>query len=123
MADTWSQGPRNPIPSIRYGLWPMVRRKAVLERYAAPRCLWHEIGTDQDCHTTFCLNPFRSSAILIQSLLASSPSKPVPHSLRIRIRQAPAGSRLMAPAGSACIIEGLGIEGTDRSIGVRDRQT
>ena len=28
-------------------------------------------------HTTFCLNRFRSRAILIQSLLASSPSKPV----------------------------------------------
>eukprot|EP00966_Prymnesium_polylepis_P275718 6370460-Prymnesium_polylepis.1 len=23
------------------GLWPMVRRKAMLERYAALRCLWH----------------------------------------------------------------------------------
>eukprot|EP00966_Prymnesium_polylepis_P288415 6661930-Prymnesium_polylepis.1 len=25
-----------------YGLWLLVRRKAVLERYAALRCLWHE---------------------------------------------------------------------------------
>eukprot|EP00966_Prymnesium_polylepis_P106469 2465509-Prymnesium_polylepis.1 len=23
------------------GLWPMMRHKAVLERYAALRCLWH----------------------------------------------------------------------------------
>eukprot|EP00966_Prymnesium_polylepis_P254979 5891400-Prymnesium_polylepis.1 len=25
------------------GLWPMMRHKAVLERYAALLCLWHEI--------------------------------------------------------------------------------
>eukprot|EP00966_Prymnesium_polylepis_P087044 2014230-Prymnesium_polylepis.1 len=25
------------------GLWPMVRRKAVPGRYAALRCLWHDI--------------------------------------------------------------------------------
>eukprot|EP00966_Prymnesium_polylepis_P299673 6925078-Prymnesium_polylepis.1 len=25
----------------RVGLWPMVRHKVVLERYAALRCLWH----------------------------------------------------------------------------------
>eukprot|EP00966_Prymnesium_polylepis_P272163 6288229-Prymnesium_polylepis.1 len=25
------------------GLWPMVRRKAVLKRNAALRCLWHEV--------------------------------------------------------------------------------
>eukprot|EP00966_Prymnesium_polylepis_P041962 974409-Prymnesium_polylepis.1 len=30
-------------PPLTYGLWPMVRRKAVLERYAILRCLWHEI--------------------------------------------------------------------------------
>eukprot|EP00966_Prymnesium_polylepis_P120109 2775652-Prymnesium_polylepis.1 len=29
------------------GLWPMVRRKAVLERYAALRCLWHEVHDDE----------------------------------------------------------------------------
>eukprot|EP00966_Prymnesium_polylepis_P027204 629114-Prymnesium_polylepis.1 len=29
------------------GLWPIVRRKAVLGRYAALRCLWHEIRDDE----------------------------------------------------------------------------
>jgi hypothetical protein len=28
------------------GLWPMVHRKAVLERYAALRCLWHGVGVN-----------------------------------------------------------------------------
>eukprot|EP00966_Prymnesium_polylepis_P039212 910206-Prymnesium_polylepis.2 len=30
-----------------YGVWPMVRRKAVLGRYTALRCLWHEIRDDE----------------------------------------------------------------------------
>eukprot|EP00966_Prymnesium_polylepis_P233259 5394717-Prymnesium_polylepis.1 len=30
--------------SVACGLWPMDRRKAVFERYAALRCLWHEVG-------------------------------------------------------------------------------
>eukprot|EP00966_Prymnesium_polylepis_P038425 891654-Prymnesium_polylepis.1 len=30
-------------PLVRGGLWTMMRHKAVLERSAAPRCLWHEI--------------------------------------------------------------------------------
>eukprot|EP00966_Prymnesium_polylepis_P165640 3828957-Prymnesium_polylepis.2 len=29
------------FPIALYGLWPVVRHKAVLERYAALRCLWH----------------------------------------------------------------------------------
>eukprot|EP00966_Prymnesium_polylepis_P117454 2714843-Prymnesium_polylepis.3 len=30
-------------PRTRRGLWPMVRREAVLGRYAVLRCLWHEV--------------------------------------------------------------------------------
>eukprot|EP00966_Prymnesium_polylepis_P118402 2737790-Prymnesium_polylepis.1 len=32
------------------GLWPMVRRKAVPERYAALRCLWHEVQYSYRTH-------------------------------------------------------------------------
>eukprot|EP00966_Prymnesium_polylepis_P013968 322129-Prymnesium_polylepis.1 len=28
---------------MAYVLWPMMRHKAVLKRYAALRCLWHEM--------------------------------------------------------------------------------
>eukprot|EP00966_Prymnesium_polylepis_P282934 6537473-Prymnesium_polylepis.1 len=28
--------------TVAYGLWPLVRRKAVFGRYAVLRCLWHE---------------------------------------------------------------------------------
>eukprot|EP00966_Prymnesium_polylepis_P243453 5629833-Prymnesium_polylepis.1 len=34
---------RRPSP----GLWPMVRRKAVLGRYAVLRYLWHEVRDDE----------------------------------------------------------------------------
>eukprot|EP00966_Prymnesium_polylepis_P192319 4457651-Prymnesium_polylepis.1 len=37
---------RVPLARVT-GLWPMVRRKAVLGRYAALRCLWHDVRDDE----------------------------------------------------------------------------
>eukprot|EP00966_Prymnesium_polylepis_P232789 5383800-Prymnesium_polylepis.1 len=50
-----AQGQRRPPAGLLlveatgaiYGLWPMVRRKAVLGRYAVLRCLWHEVRDDE----------------------------------------------------------------------------